>query len=187
MNTRTIASALACAAFALTLAGCAQSERRTTDDGYYTSVTTNNNRACPVCGMDASSQYAAWQDGKEVDCCSQACLDKYNGSSASERRSMSARVYGQPVADNGVTPIVWSNSGSTTFTPAADGSTLVTYNGQDYAQENLYCPVTGKRLDGKHYYVIADGHRTDFANQSDAERFAAMNYEQRTSLRLQAR
>ena len=174
MTSRTLTTIFACSTLVAALAGCANNDRRA-EEGYYTSASAAN-RFCPICGAEASTLYTAYDDGKEVDCCSQACVDKFNGASASEKRTFRNRTNSDaPVAD------------TARFTPGADGSTIVTYNGQDYAQENQVCPVTGRRLDGPHYYVIVDGHRVDFANQSDAERYASMSYEQRTDMRRRTR
>ena len=178
---RSVASALGCMTLVAALCGCANSDRRASDDGYYTSSAANN-RTCPVCGMDADPQYSAWDNGREVDCCSQACEDKFNNASASEKRTMVSRAYGTvpSTATSAVTP------GDASAAYRVNNSNTVMYNGQEYPQENKVCPITGRQVDGTHY-VIADGHRVDFATQAAADQFAAMSYEKRTEMRLAAR
>ncbi|HZW06989.1 MAG TPA: hypothetical protein VFF65_07685 [Phycisphaerales bacterium] len=180
-TTRSIASVLACVTLVGALCGCANNDRRASDDGYYTSSAANN-RACPVCGMDADPQFSAWDNGREVDCCSQACEDKFNNASASEKRVMMSRAYDTvpATATSGVVP------GDASASYRVPATNTVMYNGQEYPQENKVCPITGRQVDGTHY-VIADGHRVDFASQAAADQFAAMSYEKRTETRLAAR
>ena len=118
------------------------------------------NKTCPVCGMNADARYTVRQDGKSANCCSQACCDKFNGSSAADKQAMMNKA--------------WS-SRSRSSTNADD------YNNQ-YAMENKKCPMSGHAANGK-YVVDVDGHRTGFCSQECADQYRAMSPEHRAEVR----
>ena len=119
------------------------------------------NKTCPVCGMNANTSYAVWQDGKSANCCSQACCDKFNNSSTADKNAMMNKAWNSKAR---------SSTGTTND-----------YNNQS-AMENKKCPMSGHSADSK-YVVDIDGHRTGFCSQECADQYRAMSPEHRAEVR----
>lgn len=148
-------------AFAAAMVGCSH-DRRTENGTVSAKATDARNSSCPICGMNSDSRYGISQDGKSAACCSQACRDTFNKSSSADKSAMMSRAWGTSTINN--------NS-----------------NTQQYASmENQYCPMSGKKADGKHS-VVMDGHRTDFCSEACVDQYRAMSPDHRAEVRAMAK
>lgn len=172
----------------LALTGCNNTDKPAADNGrMYAESNAARNVNCPVCGMPADAQYSVTQDGKTVDCCSQACRDRFsNASAADQHRMMGNASNGRWSSTNGPTygPVGVTQRTHAERSAAADKDIR---NSNAHAEssvrmENDYSPISGKAA-SQNYVVDEDGHRIGFATQQEADLYRSYGPEHRAELR----